>query len=450
MAFDIVMPQMGESITEATILKWHRKVGEAIGKDETLYEISTDKVDAEIPAPVAGTLVEILVQENATVPVGTVVGRLGDAAERPAAAAAPEAVQGPPAPRIPGVEAGRTAPDRAPEPAAEAPRVDEDSLEGRLRTKSSPLVRRMAEEHQVDLAAVPGTGLMGRVTKDDMEAYLAGRPAAAPKPSAPAPAPAAAKPLAPAPAMTARPASPVPAAAPGEKVRVEPMSRMRRIIADNMVASKHASAHVYTVFEIDMSQVSRLRTRHRQAFEQAYATRLSFMPFVLMAVAKALRAFPMVNASVDGDTIVYKLDINLGVAVALDWGLIVPVIKRADQLNLAGLAQAVNDLAARARSKQLKPEEIQDGTFTITNPGSYGETFGLPIINQPQVAILGMGAVKKRPVVITDAGGEDALAIRETMFSGLSFDHRLIDGATADQFMAAVKKDLETSTFGLE
>jgi 2-oxoglutarate dehydrogenase E2 component (dihydrolipoamide succinyltransferase) len=225
---------------------------------------------------------------------------------------------------------------------------------------------------------------------------------------------------------------------------------MRRIIADNMVASKHASAHVYTVFEIDMSQVSRLRTRHRQAFEQAYATRLSFMPFVLMAVAKALRAFPMVNASVDGDTIVYKLDINLGVAVALDWGLIVPVIKRADQLNLAGLAQAVNDLAARARSKQLKPEEIQDGTFTITNPGSYGETFGLPIINQPQVAILGMGAVKKRPVVITDAGGEDALAIRETMFSGLSFDHRLIDGATADQFMAAVKKDLETSTFGLE
>jgi 2-oxoglutarate dehydrogenase E2 component (dihydrolipoamide succinyltransferase) len=328
--------------------------------------------------------------------------------------------------------------------------VDEDSLEGRLRTKSSPLVRRMAEEHQVDLAAVPGTGLMGRVTKDDMEAYLAGRPAAAPKPSAPAPAPAAAKPLAPAPAMTARPASPVPAAAPGEKVRVEPMSRMRRIIADNMVASKHASAHVYTVFEIDMSQVSRLRTRHRQAFEQAYATRLSFMPFVLMAVAKALRAFPMVNASVDGDTIVYKLDINLGVAVALDWGLIVPVIKRADQLNLAGLAQAVNDLAARARSKQLKPEEIQDGTFTITNPGSYGETFGLPIINQPQVAILGMGAVKKRPVVITDAGGEDALAIRETMFSGLSFDHRLIDGATADQFMAAVKKDLETSTFGLE
>ncbi len=228
------------------------------------------------------------------------------------------------------------------------------------------------------------------------------------------------------------------------------MSRMRKIISDNMIASKHTSAHVYTVFEMDMSNVSRLRARHRQAFEQAYGTKLSFMPFTLMAAAKALRAFPAVNASVSGDTIIYKLDINIGVAVALDWGLIVPVVKHADQLNLAGLARAVNDLAARARSKQLKPEEIQDGTFTITNPGSFGETFGLPVINQPQVAIMGMGAVKKRPVVITDAAGQDALAIRETMFTGLSFDHRIIDGAVADQFMAMIQKDLETSTFGLE
>jgi 2-oxoglutarate dehydrogenase E2 component (dihydrolipoamide succinyltransferase) len=423
MAFDVVMPQMGESITEATILKWHRKVGEAIGKDETLYEISTDKVDAEIPAPIKGTVLEILVEANATVPVGTVVARIGEADEKPAGASAPA-----PAP----------APAKAQEaPAQAAAKPAGDSLEERLMTRSSPLVRRMAEEQGIDLATVKGSGLMGRVTKEDMEAHLAGRRAAAPaRPAAPAPAPA------PAPAQ--------PASAPGDRVRVEPMSRMRRLISENMSHSKHTSAHVYTVFEMDMSNVSRLRNRHRREFEQAYDTKLSFMPFTLMAVAKALRAFPVVNASLDGDNIIYKLDINMGVAVALDWGLIVPVIKNADQLNLAGLARAVADLAGRARSKQLKPEEIQDGTFTITNPGSFGETFGLPVINQPQVAIMGMGAVKKRAVVITDADGQDAIAIRETMFSGLSFDHRLIDGATADRFMAAVKKELETSSFGLE
>jgi len=417
MAFDVVMPQMGESITEATILKWHRQAGEAIGKDETLYEISTDKVDAEIPAPVAGTLLEILVQANATVPVGTVVARIGAAGETSQSVS-----------RIP---AGDTEKAATPVP-VEAPVAQPaaDSLEERLRTRSSPLVRRMAEEQGVDLGTVKGTGLMGRVTKEDMEAHLAGRGAAKP---APAP---------------VRPAAP--ASALGERVKVEPMSRMRKLISDNMVASKHTSAHVYTVFELDMSHVSRLRARHRQAFESAYATKLSFLPFTLMAAAKALRAFPMVNASVDGDSIVYKLDINIGVAVALDWGLIVPVIKNADQLNLAGLARALGDLAGRARSKQLKPDEIQDGTFTITNPGSSGEEFGLPVINQPQVAIMGMGAVKKRAVVITDGNGQDALAIRETMFSALSFDHRLVDGATADLFMAAIKKELETSSFGLE
>jgi 2-oxoglutarate dehydrogenase E2 component (dihydrolipoamide succinyltransferase) len=441
MGFDVVMPQMGESITEATILKWHRKVGEAIGKDETLYEISTDKVDAEIPAPIAGTLLEILVEANATVPVGTVVGRIGAAGEQPAVATGAQ----PPAPAKPepAAEAKPEAAPAKPEPAAQAKpeaapaetgKPADESLEGRLKTKSSPLVRRMAEEQSVDLAAVKGTGLMGRVTKEDMEAYLSGR-SAAPSP-------------APAPQAPPRPAAP--AASLGERVRVEPMSRMRKLISDNMVASKHTSAHVYTVFEMDMSNVSRLRARHRQEFEQAYGTKLSFMPFTLMAAAKALRAFPVVNAGLDGDNIVYKLDINLGVAVALDWGLIVPVIRNADQLNLAGLARALNDLAGRARSKQLKPDEIQDGTFTITNPGSYGETFGLPVINQPQVAIMGMGAVKKRAVVITDADGQDALAIRETMFSALSFDHRLIDGATADLFMAAIKKELETSSFGLE
>jgi len=447
MAFDIVMPQMGESITEATILKWHRQVGETIGKDETLYEISTDKVDAEIPAPIAGTLLEILVEVNATVPVGTVVGRLGNAGEQPTSKATVQpAGTAAPASGAAAQASGAPAAESAAAPAA----VDEDSLEGRLHAKSSPLVRRMAEKEGVDLRTVPGTGLMGRVTKEDMEAHLAARssaPAPAPAPAAAA-APAAphAAPAAPAPA----PARVVPAAGPQERVRVEPMTRMRRIIADNMVASRHTSAHVYTVFELDMTHVSRLRNQHRKAFEAAYGTKLSFMPFTLMAVAKALRAFPSLNASVDGDNVVYKLDINLGVAVSLDWGLIVPVIKQADQLNLAGLARALNDLAARARARQLKPDEIQEGTFTITNPGAYGETFGLPIINQPQVAIMGMGAVKKRPVVLTDADGQDVIAIRETMFSGLSFDHRLVDGATADQFMAAVKRDLETSSFGLD
>ena len=442
MALDIIMPQMGESIAEATIIKWHRKVGETIGKDETLYEISTDKVDAEIPAPMAGTLLEILVAENTTVPVGSVVGRLGTGAEKPAPAPTPAPASGAGA-AVPAASPAAVAPvavPAAPQAAAPAapqpPAPDADSLEGRLRTKSSPLVRRMAEEHRIDLTTVKGTGLMGRVTKEDMEAHLAKGPAAPiPAPAAPAAAPQA-------------PALPVFTA--GERVKVEPMTRMRKIISDNMVASKHTSAHVYTVFEMDMNHVARLRATHRQAFEAAYGTKLSFMPFVMMAAAKALRAFPIVNASVDGDNIVYKQDLNLGIAVSLDWGLIVPVVKNADQLNLGGLALALNDLAARARAKQLKPDEIQGGTFTITNPGSYGDTFGLPVINQPQVAIMGMGAVRKRPVVITDAFGQDAIAIREIMFSALSFDHRIIDGATADLFMAAVKKELEASTFGLE
>jgi 2-oxoglutarate dehydrogenase E2 component (dihydrolipoamide succinyltransferase) len=433
MAFDIIMPQMGESIAEATIIKWHRKVGETIGKDETLYEISTDKVDAEIPAPMAGTLTEILVAENVTVPVGSVVARLGAAGDQPAAA--PAAVAAVPA--APAAAADGTAPA-----AAKAPAPAEDSLEGRLRTKSSPLVRRMAEDNGIDLTAVKGSGLMGRVTKEDMEAHLAGRTAA---PAAPAAQPAAQ----PAPRPQPAPAA-APAFAPGERIKVEPMSRMRKIISENMVASKHTSAHVYTVFEMDMSNVSRLRARHRKDFEAAYGTKLSFMPFTMMAVAKALRAFPVVNASVDGDNIIFKQDIQLGIAVSLDWGLIVPVVKNADQLNLGGLGLALNDLATRARGKQLKPDEIQGGTFTITNPGSFGDTFGLPVINQPQVAIMGMGAIKKRPVVITDEHGQDAIAIREIMFSALSFDHRIIDGALADLFMAFVKKELETSSFGLE
>lgn len=424
MAFDIVMPQMGESITEATILKWHRAVGEPIGKDETLYEISTDKVDAEIPSPTGGVLLEILVPVNTTVPVGTVVARLGAAGESPSPAQPAQETKSVP------VVAAQVAPATS----------VEETLEARLAAKSSPLVRRMAEAHGIDLRSVPGTGHLGRVTKEDMEAHLAQRNA--PQNRAPS------QPSIQAPVHTSVVVPP--AASSGERVKLEPMSRMRKLISDNMVASKRTSPHVYTVFEIDMTRVANLRSAHKKAFEAAYGTRLSYLPFVMTAVAKALRAFPVLNASVDDDTIVYKQDIQLGVAVSLDWGLIVPVVRNADQMNLGGLARSLNDLAERARGKQLKPEEIQGGTFTITNPGVYGDVFGLPIINQPQVAILGMGAITKRPMVLTGPDGTDAIAIRQMMFSSLTFDHRIIDGAVADQFMAFVKKELETSTFGLE
>jgi len=445
MAFDVVMPQMGESIAEATVLKWHKQVGDTIAKDDTLYEISTDKVDAEIPAPAAGTLLEILVDVNITVPVGTVVARIGDASEKPAGAAAPAAA---PAVLEPVSVAAVSAP---------IPDEDDNSLEGRLRTKSSPLVREMAKQHGVDLARVPGTGQAGRVTKEDLEAHLAKSPAPAAAPVAVSivPAlPAVHDPSAPTmgltPALSVPPAPAAPAFAAGERVKVEPMTRMRKIIADGMVASKRTSAHVYTVFEIDMTHVAQLRNKHKKAFEAQFGTKLSFMPFIMMAACKALRAYPVANASVDGDNIVYKQDINMGIAVSLDWGLIVPVVKNADMMNLGGLARSMNDLAERARSKQLKPDEISGGTFTITNPGVYGDTFGLPIINQPQVAIQGVGAIVKRPVVITGPDGTDFIAIRQMMFSSLGFDHRIIDGATGDLFMAFVKKELENSTFGLE
>ena len=446
MAFDVLMPQMGESIAEATVLKWHKQVGDVIAKDDTLYEISTDKVDAEIPAPVAGTILEILVEVNATVPVGSVVARIGDASEKPTGAV--------PARTAPTSAAPAPPVATAPEPLAEA---DDNSLEGRLRTKSSPLVREMARQHGIDLVKVSGTGQSGRVTKEDLEAFLTKGPA--PAPAAPlasiAPAlPAVHDPSAPTlgltPALAVAPIPATPAFAAGERVKVEPMSRMRKIIADGMVASQRTSAHVYTVFEIDMTHVAQLRNKHKQAFEAQFGTKLSFLPFIMMAACKALRAYPVANASVDGDSIVYKQDINLGVAVSLDWGLIVPVVKNADMMNLGGLARSLNDLAERARSKQLKPDEISGGTFTITNPGVYGDTFGLPIINQPQVAIQGVGAIVKRPVVITGPDGTDFIAIRQMMFSSLGFDHRIIDGATGDLFMAFVKKELETSSFGLE
>ncbi len=454
MAFDVVMPQMGESIAEATILKWHRKVGEQIGKDETLYEISTDKVDAEIPSPIHGTLLEILVDVNVTVPVGSVVARLGDASELGQGGSSKEAAKA-----------------ATPAPSATIPAAipvhpmstddDDNSLESRLRAKSSPLVREMAKQHGVDLSQVLGTGQQGRVTKEDMETYLAGggsgTPTAAPAPvSGQMPRMAAAHdPSAPTmgavPGLAVPPTPHVPAFNAGERVKVEPMSRMRKLIADNMVNSKlRVSPHVYTVFEIDMSNIARLRAKHRGAFEESYGTKLSFMPFIMKAVIKGLQSFPVVNASVDGDNIIYRQDINLGIAVSLDWGLIVPVIKHADSLNLGGLARSLNDLAERARTKKLIPDEISGGTFTITNPGVFGDIFGLPIINQPQVAIQSIGGIVKRPVVVTDENGNDAIAIRQMMYSGLSFDHRIVDGAVADQFMSVVKKELETGAFGLE
>ncbi len=444
MAFDVVMPQMGESIAEATVLKWHKQVGDLIAKDDTLYEISTDKVDAEIPAPAAGTLLEILVEVNLTVPVGTVVARIGDASEKPTGTSTPAPTPLTVAPATAATE-------------SMAPLADEDdnSLEGRLKTKSSPLVREMAKQHGVDLSKVLGTGQAGRVTKEDLEAHLAKGPAEVPKAASIAPMlPAVHDPSAPTmgltPALAVPPTPAMPAFAAGERVKVEPMSRMRKIIADGMVASRRTSAHVYTVFEIDMTHVAQLRNKHKQAFESQFGTKLSFMPFVMTAACKALRAYPVVNASVDGDNVVYKQDINLGIAVSLDWGLIVPVVKNADMMNLGGLARSLNDLAERARTKHLKPDEISGGTFTITNPGVYGDVFGLPIINQPQVAIQGVGAIVKRPVVVTGPDGTDFIAIRQMMFSSLGFDHRIIDGAVGDLFMAFVKRELETSTFGLE
>ena len=461
MAFDVVMPQMGESIAEATVLKWHKQVGDVIAKDDTLYEISTDKVDAEIPAPAAGTLLEILVDVNITVPVGTVVARIGNASEKPAGTTSPASAGAPgaaaPLPAAARVPPPAATPVPAPTAAPAAPLADEDanSLESRLKSKSSPLVREMAKQHGLDLATIQGSGQAGRVTKEDLEAHLAKGPAAPSAPRSIAPAlPAVHDPSAPTmgltPALAVAPVLAAPTFAAGERLKVEPMSRMRKIIADNMVASQRTSAHVYTVFEIDMTHVAQLRNKHKQAFEAQFGTKLSFMPFVMMAACKALRAYPVANTSIDGDNVVYKQDINLGIAVSLDWGLIVPVVKNADMMNLGGLARSLNDLAERARSKQLKPDEISGGTFTITNPGVYGDTFGLPIINQPQVAIQGVGAIVKRPVVITGPDGTDFIAIRQIMFSSLGFDHRIIDGATGDLFMAFVKKELETSTFGLE
>ncbi|MEZ5401020.1 MAG: 2-oxoglutarate dehydrogenase, E2 component, dihydrolipoamide succinyltransferase [Bryobacteraceae bacterium] len=445
---DVVMPQMGESIVEGTLTKWLKKPGDRVERDEPLFEISTDKVDSEIPSPAAGVLQEILIAEGNTVAINTVVGRIGEGGdvvtEKPATlpAAAPPPPPAPAGAQVTPVAAplpmAATAPAEPPPPPEAAVSVAAADL-GPL----SPLVRRMARELSVDLNKVTGTGAGGRITKQDLEKFAAGQSTPASVPATPAPAP----PVAAAPATPAAPApaKPAPAAAPVGRVepartRVESMSTMRQKIAEHMVFSKRTSAHVTTVHKIDMTKVAKLREKSKAAFQERYGFGLTFLPFVLRATCDALRAFPIVNASIDGTSVLYHHDINLGIAVALDGGngLIVPVIRQADEKNIVGLQRAVVDLAGRARSKQLKPDEVQGGTFSITNFGSFGSIFATPVINQPQVAILGIGSVEKTPVVI-----DDAIAIRSIAHLALTFDHRLIDGALADQFCQKIKAVLE-------
>ena len=440
---DVVMPQMGESIVEGTLTKWLKKPGETVGRDEPLFEISTDKVDTEIPSPAAGTLAEVLIEEGKTVGINTVVARINDGASAPAAtpaAAAPAPTPAAPAPQAPPPPAPVAEADGSPEPVATV--VEETA--GPL----SPLVRKMARENNIDLSQVKGTGAGNRITKQDLETYLASKKQAeAPAP----PPPAQAQPQAPPPPPPPQPQAvatipqtvDVPVTSPprvGEApgTRVEPMSMMRQSIAKHMVFSKQTSAHVTTVHKVDFTKVAKARDKAKGNVQAQYGFSLTFLPFVLKATNVALRQFPILNASIDGTNIIYHRDINLGIAVALENGLIVPVIRNADEKSVIGLQRSVADLAARARSRHLRPEEVQGGTFSITNFGSFGSVFATPVINQPQVAILGVGTVEKTPVVI-----DDAIAIRSIAYLALTFDHRLIDGALADQFTAKVKAVIE-------
>ena len=443
MATNVVMPQMGESIAEGTIVRWIKKVGDSVDRDEPLFEISTDKVDAEIPSPSAGVLMEIKVKEGETVPVNSVVATIGAAGEAPSQGL-PEAAVGQPetgpakeAPAPERVAAGEARPSAA---AAPAEKVSATlSKEELRRQKSSPLVRRIAKEHNVDIQQIEGTGISGRVTKGDILGYIesGSRPSTLREPqgrseqgrgATGAAAPGAHDRMTPAPG---------PAFRPGENVQVVPMSVMRKKIAEHMVLSARTSPHVYSVYEVNFARVSALRDKRKAQYEAAGA-KLTFTAFIAKAVVDALRQFPIVNASVDGENIVYKKDINLGIAVALENGLIVPVIRNADEKNLLGLSRAINDLASRARSKKLNPDEVQGGTFTITNPGIFGALYGLPLINQPQAAILGVGAIEKRAVVV-----EDAIGIRPMCHLSLGYDHRLVDGADAGRFLSYLKERLE-------
>ncbi len=472
MPTDVIMPQMGESIFEGTITKWLKQPGEKVQRDEPLFEISTDKVDAEIPAPASGTLQDIKVQAGATVQVNTVVGTIaaeGEATASKPSAPAPAASQATPAggdgSRATQTDAAQPASGEEPQKPATPPtgkqsaQLSADEKVGlereqqgtvleyseageQDRLRSSPLVRRIAKENKVDLAQVPGTGLGGRITKDDIESFIAKHGAGGAQPSAPARPAAVSTTSAPAPSAPAMvtPLQPIGGVTPGEVV---PMSVMRKKIAEHMVLSKRTSAHVHGVFEVDMTRIVKLREKMKGKFEQATGNKLTFTPFFARAVVHGIRKWPIINSSVEGENIRYHASINLGIAVALDWGLIVPVVKSAEERSFVGLQRAITDLGERARSKKLKPEEVQGGTFTITNPGIFGAKFGMPIINQPQVAIMGVGGIVKKPVVVTDKDGNDSIAIRSMMHLSIGYDHRIIDGAVADQFMLEVKKFLE-------
>jgi 2-oxoglutarate dehydrogenase E2 component (dihydrolipoamide succinyltransferase) len=501
-ATEVVMPQMGESITEGTISKWLKAVGDTIERDEPLLEISTDKVDAEVPSPAAGTLLEIRHQEGETVEVGTILALVGSqngasSAQSTAPAAAQKQAETATAQATGAdvtatavnaqtatvaAQSQQTAADQPPQNVAETagrsydydrPEAKRDaqdagsssngekSVEDLRRTKSSPLVRNIAKEHGIDLSRIPGSGMSGRVTKKDILSFIESGAALKPQdllrkdaPVAPPitpqqpTAPATTQPqIAPQQQQRASYTAPQVAASVGD--RVEPMSVMRKKIAEHMTFSKQTSAHVTSVYEIDMTNVARFRDKNKAEFQARYGTKLTFMPFVFQATTAALRKFPVINAQVAGDQIIYKGDINLGMAVALDWGLIVPVIKRADALSLSGLAMAANDLADRARAKKLMPDEVAGGTFTITNPGVFGGLFGTPIINQPQVAILCVGTIEKRPKVITTPEGDDVIAIRSMAYFALTYDHRIVDGADAERFLSFMKQYLETTQFSL-
>ncbi len=441
---EVVMPQMGESITEGTVSKWLKSVGDSIAKDEPLLEISTDKVDAEVPSPAAGKLIEVRVNEGETVEVGSVLALVG--AEGAAVTSAP-----PRATEAPKAETPAPAAPAMPEPpvrtaAAAAGGNGDVSVDGLRRTKSSPLVRRIAEEHGVDITRIPGSGISGRVTKDDILSFIETGAALRPQDLLVSRASEATQPAS---AVSSAPTNMGAVNVPSAGDRVEKMSVMRKKIAEHTTMSKKTSAHVTSVYEIDMTNVAKFREKNKTEFQSRYGTKLTYMPFVFQAVTNALRKFPVVNAQVSGENIVYKGDINLGIAVALDWGLIVPVIKRADTLSLSGLAVAANDLADRARAKKLNPGEVADGTFTITNPGVFGGLYGTPIINQPQVAILCVGAIEKRPRVLTTHDGDDYIAIRTMAYFALTYDHRIVDGADAERFLAFMKAFLEKGDFSL-
>jgi pyruvate dehydrogenase E2 component (dihydrolipoamide acetyltransferase) len=452
MATNVVMPQMGESIAEGTIVRWIKKVGDNVDRDEPLFEISTDKVDAEIPSPGAGVLTEIKVKEGETVAVNSVVAVIGgsaSAAPTPEAASAGSAPASP-SPNLDGVpqaavgqpetgsgkpEAGSGEPQAGslkPEAGSREPEAGSRELEADSRQRTSPLVRRIAKEHNVDIRQISGTGISGRVTKNDILGFIGSAAASTSAPGGVSV------------DKGRRGVGHIPAYKPGDKVEIVPMTIMRKKIAEHMVISAHTSPHVYSVYEVDFHRLAQLRDKKKGEYERGGA-KLTYTALIAKVVVDALRAFPLVNASIDGDNIVYKKDINLGIAVALDQGLIVPVIKNADEKNLVGLSRAIDDLAARARSKKLNPDEVQGGTFTITNPGVFGAVYGLPLINQPQVAILGVGAIEKRAVVIqaTDDAGSDAIAIHPTCHLSLGYDHRLVDGADAGRFLSYIKERLE-------